>query len=666
MSLYLSLRRASAFTAAYRFPLIPYTLRFMSSALPLENEYKDPLTCLGKNSRPFQVTAPYEPTGDQPQAIQQLVKQLREGDKYSILRGITGTGKTFVMSHVIAHHGKPTLVLCHNKTLAAQLARELRGFLSKNAVELFVSYYDHYVPESFVETTGTYIAKKSSVNDEIDALRHRSTRALLERKDVVVVASVSCIYGLGLPAEYLQASMALEVGETVDVKGLISRLEGMVYTRADDEMLRGNYQLSCVLENNHLHVLSLWPPHERYPVRIELDASRVRSIRSAQGTLDSLHIFPAKHHVMSDDRLEEACLRIEQEMKDRVKELNGEGKAVEAQRLQQRVLTDLLLLKETGFCSGGENYSRHFAGREAGEPPDTLMDYFGLGGDGDWLLIVDESHVTLPQLKAMYAGDQARKQKLVKHGYRLPSALDNRPLQNKEFWDKVSQAVFVSATPAKHEMEWTKRDAVNMIIRPTHILDPAIHVRSPDGQLDDLLKEIQVRVQQNERTLVVALTKRDAEDLANYFKDQGVSSTYIHSGLTTHERANALKALQNGEIDCLVGVNLLREGLDLPQVSLVAILNADSEVRGIRSFRRQRQLTSLTVSFCRAFFGRRRLYCKPLVVLLATLMELQSFMRAKLRKACADASRPPRIEENVRLPIMANSVMNPGRQKGPP
>jgi excinuclease ABC subunit B len=374
----------------------------MSSALPvIDNDDKNPLCArLGKKSRPFQVTAPYEPTGDQPQAIQQLVQQLQEGDKYNILRGITGTGKTFVMSHVIANHGKPTLVLCHNKTLAAQLARELRGFFSNNAVELFVSYYDHFVPESFVETSGTYIAKKSSVNDEIDALRHRATRALLERRDVVVVASVSCIYGLGLPAEYLKASMVLDVGETCEVDELISKINNMLYIRSnDDDMLRGNYQLSSS-ESNGSHVLSLWPPHERYPVRIELDStSRVHSIHSAQGTLDSLHIFPAKHHVMSDDRLEEACLSIESEMKDRVTELNSEGKVVEAQRIQQRVLGDLLMLRETGFCSGGENYSRHFASREAGEPPDTLMDYLGLAGD--WLLVVDESHVTLPQLKAM-------------------------------------------------------------------------------------------------------------------------------------------------------------------------------------------------------------------------------------------------------------------------
>lgn len=400
-----------ASTRRYPFPL-NQSLCFKSTAAQ-PSLHHHPL--LASKSNAFQVTAPYEPTGDQPQAIQQLQQQLKEGDKFSILQGITGTGKTFVISHVIANHGKPTLVLCHNKTLAAQLARELRGFLGNNAVELFVSYYNHYVPESFVETSGTYIAKKSSVNDEIDALRHRATRALLERRDVVVVASVSCIYGLGLPAEYLDASTSLRVGEEVDLHDLVAELERMLYTRPEQEdMERGNYQLSSVLDTtgrrgSNIHVLSLWPPHERYPIRIEIETtssstSTIRSIDTQGGsTIDSIHVFPAKHHVMTEDQVEQACLRIEDELKERVEELTSEGKHVEAQRLQQRVLQDLLMLRETGFCSGGENYSRHFAGRAAGEPPDTLMDYLGLSGEnGDWLLVVDESHVTLPQLKAMY------------------------------------------------------------------------------------------------------------------------------------------------------------------------------------------------------------------------------------------------------------------------
>ena len=363
--------------------------------------------------RPFQVSAPYEPTGDQPQAIRQLTEQLKGGDRFSILQGITGTGKTFVMSHVIAQRGRPTLVLCHNKTLAAQLARELRSFLPHNAVELFVSYYNHYVPESYAETTGTYVAKKSSVNDDIDALRHRATRALLERSDVVVVASVSCIYGLGLPAEYLDASTTLDVHDPpIHPNDLLQRLENMLYTRPTDpdRMERGDYQLSTHPDSN-THILSLWPPQEQGPVQIELvgvhqEQSRVKSIlvpRPGGGLqrTDSIHIFPAKHHVLSEDRLEEACLRIEQELRQQTRLLREEGKAVEADRLQQRVLNDLLMLRETGFCSGGENYSRHFAGRDEGEAPDTLMDYMRVAGNGDWLLVVDESHVTLPQLKAM-------------------------------------------------------------------------------------------------------------------------------------------------------------------------------------------------------------------------------------------------------------------------
>lgn len=563
--------------------------------LPMRSSARLAVTAANSyHHRPFKVTAPYEPTGDQPEAIQQLLTQLNEGDKYSILRGITGTGKTFVMSHVIANCNKPTLVLCHNKTLAAQLARELRSFFKENCVELFVSYYNSYVPESFVETTGTYIAKKCSVNDEIDALRHRATRALLERKDVVVVASVSCIYGLGLPTEYLDASKAISINEQVDLDAFVKSLEGMLYVRPEssNEMLRGCYQLSTAnlfrKGASQKHVLSLWPPHEKFPIRIELEETigasltRIKSILStneagALTPLEHLRIFPAKHHVVSDERLDNACLAIEQEMEKRVAELTKMGKTVESHRLQQRVMNDLLLLRETGFCPGAENYSRHLAGRDEGEPPDTLIDYLKLAGGGDWLLVVDESHVTLPQLKAMYAGDRSRKERLVKHGYRLPSALDNRPLKIEEFWKQVSQAVFVSATPAQQELGLTERLPVEMMIRPTFVCDPIIELRSPDGQLADLLKEIKIRAQRQERTLALALTKRDSEDLAAFLLEHDIASTYIHSGLTTQERSDALKALQNGEIDCLVGVNLLREGLDLPQVSLVAILNADSE-----------------------------------------------------------------------------------------
>mmetsp|Transcript_1112 Transcript_1112/g.1711 ORF Transcript_1112/g.1711 Transcript_1112/m.1711 type:complete len:1351 (-) Transcript_1112:283-4335(-) len=538
----------------------------------------------------FQVTAPYEPMGDQPQAIEQLVKQLDEGDRFSILKGITGTGKTFVMSHCIAKHGKPTLILCHNKTLAAQLARELRSFLGGNAVELFVSFYNHYIPESYNEASGRYVAKKSSINQEIDAMRHRATRALLMRQDVVVVASVSCIYGLGLPTEYLDASMNLNVGDVVEEgpEDFLSQLDAMLYVneQTDDEFGRGTYQYNQTLAECDIIV---WPPNESFPMKIKLRSEMTSSSPSlwkvkyiqqghsmGHSDIDSTCLFPAKHHVMPEERLEAACLDIEQELRERVKELMSQRKFEEANRLQQRVSNDLLLLRETGFCPGGENYSRHFAQRAAGEPPNTLMDYLGLDGR-EWLLVVDESHVTLPQLRAMYAGDRARKQRLVKHGYRLPSALDNRPLRDDEFWQTIQKGVFVSATPAKQEMEWAERKPIDMVIRPTFVCDPVIEVRPIEGQLKDLVEEIQSRAKRQERTLAVALTKRDAEDLSDYLNEHSISSAFIHSGLNIHERADALKALQNGKVDCLVGVNLLREGLDLPQVSLVAILNADSE-----------------------------------------------------------------------------------------
>lgn len=571
------------------------------------------------NSR-FEVTSPYEPTGDQPEAIERLVEQVSRGDRFSILRGMTGTGmcrsmalmyddsiffthqsllcvhvslslstgKTHVMAHTIARLGRPTLVLCHNKTLAAQLARELRACLSNNHVQLFVSYYNHYVPESYNEVNNKYTAKKSSVNDELDALRHLATRALVQHKDVVIVASVSCIYGMGMPKSYLKASLQWNVGETLfqSPGDIVEAMQATVYTPAgddNDDLARGQFHLS---QNLTGATLTLWPPSETFPMRVDFSMNnqgcyvissialgRIRGMKQVPETT----IFPAKHHLLdSPDQFEEALTRIQDELVNRVRELKSEAKNFEADRLSQRVSQDLQLLRETGTCSGVENYSRHMALRGAGEAPDTLLDYFG---SNDWLLLVDESHVTLPQLKAMYRGDRSRKERLVKHGFRLPSALDNRPLKEKEFWDRISQGIFVSATPSKQEMELIAgvNEPVDMIIRPTFVCDPEIHVRSPEGQLDNLRQEIKSRARKGERALAMTLTKRDAEDLADYLIEHGVSATYIHSGLNTHDRSKALKALQSGEIDCLVGVNLLREGLDLPQVSLVAVLNADSE-----------------------------------------------------------------------------------------
>jgi excinuclease ABC subunit B len=553
------------------------------------------------SSNKFQVTAPYSPTGDQPQAIQRLVEQVERGDKYSILRGITGTGKTLVMAHTIARLGKPALVLCHNKTLAAQLARELRSCLSKNHVQLFVSYYNHYVPESYNESSNRYTAKKSSINDELDALRHLATRSLVQHSDVVVVASVSCIYGLGMPKSYLDAALQWTVGETAmeTPQDIVEAMESTLYsTNTGEEALsnssdlsRGQYQLS---QSGTGATLVLWPPSESFPMRVdfhrveekERTTYRISSIAQGHASgmtpIDTTTIFPAKHHIShSEERFEEALSRIQDELKGRVDELRKESKQLEADRLSQRVSQDLLMMRETGTCSGVENYSRHMALREEGQAPDTLLDYFGYGNQEDWLLLVDESHVTLPQLKAMYGGDRARKQRLVKHGFRLPSALDNRPLKVDEFWERVPQSIFVSATPSKQELNLValidKNEPVEMMIRPTFVCDPVIHVRPQQNQLDDLVEEIKARAQRKERTLAMSVTKRDAEDLADYLIEKGIAAAYIHSGLNTHERANALKALQSGEIDCLVGVNLLREGLDLPQVSLVAVLNADSE-----------------------------------------------------------------------------------------
>jgi len=620
-------------------------------------------------SSPFRVTAPFAPTGDQPRAIEEIVQQLqhhnsnsknnnnsnnnnddKDGDEtattsataaFCILQGATGTGKTLVMSHVLARLGRPTLVLCHNKTLAAQVARELQSYLSSSSsstsssssssqddqdhhdndddnnnnnnsssssstqppvVTLFVSHYDYFVPESYVEATGTYIAKKSSANAELDALRHQATRALMLAQQqngqypVVVVASVSCIYGLGLPKDYLEASRWIQTGEQATVtswQAWVQQLEDtLLYTlnQNDNEFARGHYQVATSLTTGNAlrRVMTLWEPHESYPMTMEWiqqpsleedDRWVVQSIHRGgpRGVtpVDAWRIFPAKHHATPPDRLEQACVAIEEELRDRYKELIAEGKHEEAARLHKRVINDLEALRERGYCAGTENYSRHLARRNAGEPPDTLMDYFGMNGQ-EWLLIVDESHVTLPQLKAMYHGDQARKRNLVKHGFRLPSALDNRPLREEEFWKQVKKALFVSATPAKQELSLTKRPPVEMMIRPTWVCDPVIDVRPPDGQLEDLLQEITRRAEKGQRTLAVALTKRDAEDLASFLIENKVKSTYIHSDLSTTERADALRALQTGEVDCLVGVNLLREGLDLPQVSLVAVLNADA------------------------------------------------------------------------------------------
>jgi excinuclease ABC subunit B len=521
----------------------------------------------------FSIQAPFEPMGDQPKAIAQLTTSLESGNQFQTLLGATGTGKTFTVAQVIQKIGKPTLVLAHNKTLAAQLCNELREFFPKNAVEYFVSYYDYYQPEAYIAVTDTYIEKTASINEEIDMLRHSATRSLFERKDVIVVASISCIYGLGMPSEYLKASIPLMVGAEVNQRQLLRALTNIQYTRNDIDLGRGCFRVRG-------DVLEIGPAYEDRIVRVEFFGDEIDAVRLVDPvtgeilqSLDGLNIYPARHFVTPTEKLEAAIAAIDAEMEAQVAHLEGEGKLLEAQRLSQRSRYDLEMLREVGYCNGVENYSRHLAGRNAGDPPECLVDYF----PKDWLLVVDESHVTVPQLRGMYNGDQARKKVLIDHGFRLPSAADNRPLKSEEFWEKVSQCIFVSATPGDWEMGISEDRIVEQVIRPTGVLDPELFVRPTEGQIDDLLGEIQKRVALRERTLVTTLTKRMAEDLTEYFQERGVKVRYLHSEIQTIERIEILQDLRKGTFDVLVGVNLLREGLDLPEVSLVAILDADKE-----------------------------------------------------------------------------------------
>ena len=522
---------------------------------------------------PFEIHAPYEPKGDQPEAIKALVAGVESGERYQTLLGATGTGKTFTIANVIAKTGRPALVLAHNKTLAAQLCNELREFFPKNAVEYFISYYDYYQPEAYVPVSDTYIAKTASINEEIDMLRHSATRSLFERRDVIVVASISCIYGLGIPSEYLKAAVKFEVGETLNLRGSLRELVNNQYSRNDLEISRGRFRVRG-------DVLEIGPAYEDRLVRIELFGDEVEAIRYVDPTtgeilqsLESISIYPAKHFVTPKERLEDAIKAIRSELRERLDVLNEQGKLLEAQRLEQRTTYDLEMLEQVGYCNGVENYARHLAGREAGTPPECLIDYF----PEDWLLVVDESHVTCSQLQAMYNGDQARKGVLIEHGFRLPSAADNRPLKGDEFWEKARQSIFVSATPGDWELKQSDSEVVEQVIRPTGVLDPIVEVRPTDGQVDDLLGEIRLRAEKKERVLVTTLTKRMAEDLTDYLAENGVRVRYLHSEIHSIERIEIIQDLRNGEYDVLVGVNLLREGLDLPEVSLVAILDADKE-----------------------------------------------------------------------------------------
>jgi len=520
----------------------------------------------------FRVISKYRPAGDQPDAIEKLAAGLRRGDKYQTLLGATGTGKTFSIANVIEKVQRPTLLIAHNKTLAAQLCSEFRDFFGENAVEYFVSYYDYYQPEAYMPATDTFIEKDSTVNDEIDRLRHSATQAVLERRDVIVVASVSCIYGLGAPDEYRRIILSFKRGQEYDRDDILRRLIDMQFTRNDMALTRSTFRVRG-------DVLELQPADEEIVVRVEFFGDEVEKIvivdpltGEVQSSKDEITVFPASHFVTSPERIESALIGIENEMHERIALFKQQGKLIEAQRIEMRTRFDLEMIKEMGFCNGIENYSRWFDGREKGSAPNTLLDYF----PDDYLMVIDESHQTLPQVRAMYNGDKARKDVLIEYGFRLPSAADNRPLQFEEFKERIGDVVFVSATPGPYERE-NSTQIVQQIIRPTGLVDPEIIIRPTKGQVDDLINEIRERVEKGTRVLVTTLTKKMSEDLTDYLIDLNIKVQYLHSDVETLQRTEILRDLRLGVYDVIIGINLLREGLDLPEVSLVAILDADKE-----------------------------------------------------------------------------------------
>ena len=523
--------------------------------------------------RPFELISDYQPTGDQPEAIAQLTQGLKKSEHAQILLGATGTGKTFTISNVIAKANKPTLILSHNKTLAGQLYGEMKKFFPNNAVEYFVSYYDYYQPEAYVPSSDTYIEKDASINDEIDKLRHAATSALLERNDVIVVASVSSIFGLGDPREYRDHVLSLHVGQEIERNQLLRDLVEIQFDRNDIDFQRGRFRV-------HGDVVEIFPAsRDERALRVEFfgdEIDRIREVDALTGEIigdrEQVSIFPATHFLTSDDIMDTALPQIEAEMKEQVAKFTQEGKPLEAERIQQRTTYDIEMMREMGYTNGIENYSRYMDGRKPGEPPFTLLDFF----PKDFLLIVDESHQTMPQVRGMYNGDRARKQQLIDYGFRLPSALDNRPLKLSEFEERVNQVIYMSATPGPYEQEQTDH-VVQQIIRPTGLLDPKVEVRPVMGQIDDLVGEINQRIEKNERVLITTLTKKMSEDLTDYLKDLGLKVKYLHSDIKTLERTQIIRELRLGKFDVLVGINLLREGLDIPEVSLVAILDADKE-----------------------------------------------------------------------------------------
>ena len=522
----------------------------------------------------FKLVSKYTPSGDQPQAIEKLVQGIKDGKRDQVLLGATGTGKTFTIANVIAKTNKPTLVLAHNKTLAGQLYGELKELFPDNRVEYFVSYYDYYQPEAYVPSSDTYIEKDASINDEIDELRHAATSALLTDRNTIVVSSVSCIYGIGDPEDYENHMLIASVGDTISRNDLLNRLIDMNYERNQLDFHRGTFRVN----GDTIDIVPI--AEKKNGIRIELFGDEVDRIcefdiltGSILNTKRTITIFPATHFVTNKDKLEEACNRIEKELQVRCRELLDNNKLLEEQRLRERTLYDLEMLRETGFCHGIENYSRHLALREEGETPSTLIDFF----PDDFLLVIDESHVTLPQVRGMYNGDRMRKTTLVDYGFRLPSALDNRPLKFEEFNEKINQVIYVSATPGDYELELTNNETIEQIIRPTGLLDPTIEVKKTEGQIDDLIGEINERIKKNERVLVTTLTIRMAEELTSYLKNMGIKVAYLHSEVKTLERMKIIRELRLGKYDCLVGINLLREGIDLPEVSLIAIMDADKQ-----------------------------------------------------------------------------------------
>jgi excinuclease ABC subunit B len=532
-----------------------------------------PVTDLQRKVAPFEVVTEMTPAGDQPTAIAQITERITDGEKDTVLLGATGTGKTATVAWVAEKLQRPVLVMLPNKTLAAQFANELREMLPHNAVEYFVSYYDYYQPEAYIPQTDTYIEKDSSINDEVERLRHSATNSLLTRRDTIVVASVSCIYGLGTPQEYVDRMLRVKLGDTMEREQLLRKLVGMQYSRNDIAFTRGTFRVRG-------DTIEIIPQYEELAVRIEMfgdEIERLSTLHPLTGEVISedteLYVFPATHYVAGDERMERAIAGIEKELEERLAELERQGKLLEAQRLRMRTTYDIEMMRQVGSCSGIENYSRHIDGREQGSPPNTLLDYF----PEDFVLVVDESHQTVPQIGAMYEGDVSRKRVLVDNGFRLPSAIDNRPLTWDEFCERIGQTIYLSATPGRYELQRVEGDVVEQVIRPTGLVDPQVIVKPTKGQIDDLLEEIRLRTERSERVLVTTLTKKMSEDLTDYLLENGVRARYLHSEVDTLRRIELLRELRLGEYDVLVGINLLREGLDLPEVSLVAILDADKE-----------------------------------------------------------------------------------------